>query len=229
MDGSGLVLSIARHLVLLNGGVLEVESLVGLGSTFYLRLPVTTRRSLVFRGDQGKYTLIENEMMNSKMFFIFGINFSGNLCVIQVSTTLWIRMCCPILTPSSQKKTKAQFLLSIYLRLLTLFYGYGAIVHLFNLSGWGSLSHEAIPGYWLVADSVYLILNVTMVFGIWLRKRWGVVAFLVAACSQIILYTWFPGAFSMNEQQEDALFGILVFHLATVLLYIGLWLARARR
>lgn len=115
--------------------------------------------------------------------------------------------------------------LQVYLRVLSLFYLYGAAVHVANLSGWGSLPPQEAPLHWVIADGVYLLLNSTMIAGIWLRKRWGVAAFLAAAGSQIVLYACFPDAFSMNGQQASALRGLIVFHAATLALYAVLKLA----
>lgn len=115
--------------------------------------------------------------------------------------------------------------LQMYLRALSLLYLYGAAVHIANLSGWGSLLPQKSPVHWVIADVVYLILNSAMIAGVWLGKRWGVAAFLAAAVSQIVLYAGFPEAFSMNDQQESALRGLIVVHLVTLAIYFALRLA----
>ena len=42
MGGTGLGLSIVRHVTLLHGGTVDVDSALGLGSTFTIRIPVST-------------------------------------------------------------------------------------------------------------------------------------------------------------------------------------------
>jgi hypothetical protein len=56
--------------------------------------------------------------------------------------------------------------------------------------------------------------------GLWLRAWWGVVAFLAAAVSQIVMYTFLAATFGNHP-------GLVSFHLATIAIY-GVLLIRAR-
>lgn len=56
----------------------------------------------------------------------------------------------------------------IYLRILAIFYGYGATVHLFNLLGFGELPWQEMPLSWKLGDMFYGIIDPLTAIGLWL-------------------------------------------------------------
>lgn len=111
---------------------------------------------------------------------------------------------------------------------VSVFYAYGAMVHVANLAGWSPMLESVdVPTHWVVADVVYLILDVAVVVGVWMRRWWGTVAFLVATTSQIVIYTFFASAFAIEPEHYAAIRRPVVFHIAALSLYGGsVWLAR---
>ena len=118
--------------------------------------------------------------------------------------------------------------LIIYLKLLALFYSYGAIVHFANLLGWGELPWQEMPLSWKLGDIVYGISDPITVVGLWLNRGWGVAMFIAAALSQLILYLGFPQVFAFTLSQQQALTSLIIFHLVTLGIFVILfWVSSA--
>lgn len=117
------------------------------------------------------------------------------------------------------------------LRAISVFYLYGALVHVANLAGWRPmLDGVDIPAHWVVADVVYLVLDLAVVLGVWLRKRLAVAAFVVAALSQVAIYTVFPDAWAIEPEHYAAIRTLVVFHVVSLVLYgAAVWLSRRKR
>ena len=106
-------------------------------------------------------------------------------------------------------------------------YAYGALVHVANIAGMSGYPWPSAPLKWQLLDGVYLILDVAVVAGLWRRARWGLVAFFVAAVSQILLYTlgaeWImavPANFLPEPGHAMSLTSLVLFHLTTLLIMI---------
>ncbi|MDJ0732754.1 MAG: DUF6163 family protein [Nostocaceae cyanobacterium] len=112
--------------------------------------------------------------------------------------------------------------INIYLRILALFFLYGAIVHYANLLGFGEMPWVEAPLSWQIGDIVYAILDTVAVIGLWNRTTWGIGFFLLAAISQLILYLGFPHLFAFTPEQKQALWSIVIFHSVTVSIFFGL-------
>lgn len=104
-------------------------------------------------------------------------------------------------------------------------YGYGAVVHIFNIAGLGGFDWGSAPLKWQVLDVTYLVLNIVVLVGFlrdWQPAYW---AFFIAALSQIMLYTLFrdwildvPTVLQRNPQDQTYLDFLVGFHVATVML-----------
>jgi hypothetical protein len=104
----------------------------------------------------------------------------------------------------------------IYLRILAIFYGYGAMIHLLNLLGFGSLPWEEMSLSWKLGDIFYGVIDPLTGIGLWLKKVWGIVFFLIAALSQLILYSGFSNQFAFTIQQQQTLWSLIIFHLISL-------------
>ncbi len=116
-------------------------------------------------------------------------------------------------------------MMTIYLKLLAVFYGYGALIHIADLLSLGhylgqthGLTFPQMPVAWKIATVYFAILNTIAAIGLWSGTWWGAMGFLLAAASQIVMYTALTEIFTKQT-------GLVVFHLATVGLYalLRLW------
>jgi len=116
------------------------------------------------------------------------------------------------------------------------FYAYGALVHVLNMLSLTGFSWMQAPVKWQALDIVYLIIDVTVVAGLLMGRFFGLVAFYVAAASQIILYTvlrdWIlnvPEAFAPSPDDVGYLDTLVAFHVVTlIVMTAALWLERRR-
>ncbi|MEM1394593.1 MAG: DUF6163 family protein [Cyanobacteria bacterium P01_D01_bin.116] len=112
--------------------------------------------------------------------------------------------------------------MGIYLKILALFYLYGAIVHYANLLGFGEMLFTEEPLSWQVADISYAILATFTFIGLWLKTQWGIIGFFSSAVSQLILYLVFPHWFAFNLEQQRLLWSMIIFHLVTLSIFFVL-------
>ena len=114
--------------------------------------------------------------------------------------------------------------MGIYLKIIALFYLYGAIVHYANLLGFGEIPFSEEPLSWQIADISYAILDTLTVIGLWLNTPWGIVCFFLSAVSQLILYIGFPQWFAFTPEEQQLLWSMVMFHVVTLLIFFGLLL-----
>ncbi|CDO58462.1 hypothetical protein BN1012_Phect248 [Candidatus Phaeomarinobacter ectocarpi] len=114
-------------------------------------------------------------------------------------------------------------LLRWYLLFIAAFYAYGAAVHVANMASLTGFDWLAAPRLWQALDVVYLVLDVAVVVGLLLRHASGLYAFIVAATSQIILYTVFRDDVAMlgtshalEPEQMAYLSTLVMFHIVTL-------------
>ena len=111
------------------------------------------------------------------------------------------------------------------------FYAYGAVVHVANMAGTTGIDWPDAPLKWQVLDVVYLVLDLLVMVFLPVRKQAGIVAFYLAAVSQIVLYTlgrdWImdvPEAFQRPDEDLAYLDTLVAFHVATLMLVsAALW------
>ena len=109
--------------------------------------------------------------------------------------------------------------MTIYLKILSVFYAYGALIHIADLLGLGrylgqthGLTFAQMPIAWKLATVYFSILDTIAAFGLWKGTWWGVSCFLLAAASQVVMYTALTEIFTKQP-------GLVVFHLVTVGVY----------
>ena len=95
-----------------------------------------------------------------------------------------------------------------------------------HMTGLGGGAWDSVPLAWRAADVVYAILGMAVVIGLWRQRAWGVVAFLLAALSQIVLYGAFAGLFALSAADEKGLSVMIAFHVVALALFIWIWRAR---
>lgn len=113
-----------------------------------------------------------------------------------------------------------------YLRLLSLFYAYGAYVHVANMFGLGKMPFFQAPLPWKMADVSYAVIDAFVAFWLFRRSPIGVVLFLFAALSQLFIYLLFPHLFIFTAKQQRAADLLVFFHVATVGLFVFLFLTK---
>jgi hypothetical protein len=113
--------------------------------------------------------------------------------------------------------------------LVTGFYAYGALVHLLNIAGLTGFHWPDAPLKWQLLDILYLTLDAIVVAGLARCWRASIIAFGVAAVSQILLYTllrgWVldvPGSATVPGGIHVYLNGLVVLHGLTL---AAVWLA----
>ena len=115
--------------------------------------------------------------------------------------------------------------------IVALFYGYGASVHVMNILSLGGFNWLNAPRKWQVLDVVYLVLDLIVAVGFFVRWKVSYAAFYLAAVSQVILYTYFrawilevPEAFAVSPEHQSYLTALVVFHGVTLaLITTALW------
>lgn len=106
---------------------------------------------------------------------------------------------------------------------IALFYLYGAIVHIANMASLTGFPWMSAPLKWQILDIVYLIIDVAVVVLLFLRPKISVLLIVIAATSQIVLYTigraWIvvvPEPFQPAPEDLSYLNGLIGFHIISL-------------
>ena len=109
---------------------------------------------------------------------------------------------------------------AIYLRILAGILFYGATVHIGNMLGLSGQPWRSTPLLWRSLDVLLLIFNVIVGIGLWQRKAWAAVAFILGILLlQILPYTLFRQQFIQTLADVQTLNGLIG---TEVLLILGL-------
>lgn len=104
-------------------------------------------------------------------------------------------------------------LLPLYLKLLALFQGFGASVHLAEILGLGEVAFARQPWVWQAGHVYFGLFDAVSALGLWLGRRWGVAIWLWLVANQLVMYLGFTEVFSAQP-------GLLVHHAVTVAIYL---------
>ncbi|MEO0801613.1 MAG: hypothetical protein AAFY57_04990 [Cyanobacteria bacterium J06642_2] len=114
----------------------------------------------------------------------------------------------------------------VYLRVLALVLGYGALAHVSNMLGWTGEPWWQTPWHWRVMDVVLLAFNAIAAWGLWLKSPWAVVWTVMGIILlQFVPYTLFRAAFVRTPEDIQTLNGLLGTEgllLVVLFLLIGL-------
>lgn len=116
--------------------------------------------------------------------------------------------------------------MGIYLRTLAIIYAWALLIHLGNLLGYGDVKWIQMP---LVskAEGVYFaLLDAAIVVGLWKRASWGVVCFIVAAVSRLVLYLGFPDLFVTATGQPLIVRDVIAAQVIALTIFFGLLAAK---
>ena len=108
-------------------------------------------------------------------------------------------------------------------------YGFGGLVHVGNILGFGEMTWAESPLSWKLGDVFWGILDIVAVVGIILKAPVGVLAVTLAALSQIVVYGIWPERFALTDEHLSVLRGMVFFN-TSVLIILGclVWLASSK-
>ena len=123
--------------------------------------------------------------------------------------------------------------LRYYLLLIAVAYAYGALVHVLNMLSIMGFEWSNAPLKWQLLDVTYLIIDVAAMIGLIWKRAFGIIAFLIGAVSQILLYTVFrawvidvPVEFVPTDEQVTYLTTLVWFHIITLGIFAMLLVRR---
>ena len=113
--------------------------------------------------------------------------------------------------------------------IIGLMYGFGGLVHIGNILGFGEIPWSEAPLSWRVGDIVWGILDLVAVIGILIKAPIGLFAVVLAAISQILVYGVWPEHFVLHDEHYAILKGMIYFNGAVLaVLALLVWYATSR-
>ncbi len=110
-------------------------------------------------------------------------------------------------------------LMGVYMRILALAYLAGTLFHFSRLFGYGEISWEEMSITLKTSEFFYAQFDAITAVGLWTRRPFGVLCFLVASISQLALYWGFPDLFGLSDQSLKIHQGIINFHISTIAIF----------
>jgi hypothetical protein len=112
--------------------------------------------------------------------------------------------------------------MKLFLRILAVIYAFAAVMHIGSILGFGRMPFGEMPLAWQLSDVAYGLIDTVAAIGLWQQKSWGIAAFLLAAGSEILLFTFTPDWFTSDPAELQMLQGFIVYHLIAITIYFGL-------
>jgi hypothetical protein len=119
--------------------------------------------------------------------------------------------------------------MKLFLRILAVIYAFAAVMHIGSILGLGRMPFTEMPISWQLSDIAYAIIDTVAAIGLWQQQRWGIAAFLLAAGSEILLFTLVPDWFTSDPAELIMLRGFIVYHLLALMTYFGLVYVGSKR
>lgn len=112
--------------------------------------------------------------------------------------------------------------MKIFLRCLSIIYAFAAARHIGNIVGLGEIPFDVSPLSWQITDLLYGVLDTIAAIGLWRLRWWGVAAFLTAAVSEILLFSFATDWLEVPPEYLSLLRGFIVYHVVAIGIYAGL-------
>jgi hypothetical protein len=112
--------------------------------------------------------------------------------------------------------------MKVFLRILAIIYAFAAVMHIGSILGFGRTPFADAPLSWQLSDIAYGVIDTIAAIGLWQQKFFGIVAFFVAAISEILLFTLVPEWFVVEPEQLTMLRGFVAYHLVAIATYFTL-------
>ena len=103
---------------------------------------------------------------------------------------------------------------------IAVLYGFGGIVHIGNILGFGEIKWTEAPLTWRVGDIWWGALDVAAVVGIVFKSPLGLIAIILAAGTQVAVYGFVPDAFAPTAAHHSTLRGLVYFNSAILLMLV---------
>lgn len=113
-------------------------------------------------------------------------------------------------------------LISLFLIVFALFYWADAI----GISSNTSARFDLMPEHWQLVTTILCVLMPVSALGLWAGSSWGVVVWLLAAITELIMYQGFPDLY--GEHDFRVIFHVVCMVIFTTFIILGVFLENKR-